>query len=1168
LESSSVIEQLRSLPDARSRLAALSDAELLALRYDWASWRRPAQIAPAWDWVTWLVMAGRGFGKALSIDTPIATVSGWTTMGEIQAGEVVFDERGEQCRVIAAHPVQYGRPCYRVTFSDGASIVADEDHLWLTIDRRTRKAMRRRNGVPSEKPQCQPKHFPRVVTTKQIEETLYDGKEVNHAIPCAMPLQCNDADLTIDPYLLGAWLGDGASAGGAITTADAETVEAFEREGFTLTAYSNSGKADTYSISHPNGIARNQNTGRMETTGEAFCTKLKALNLIKNKHIPEAYMRGSVAQRFALIQGLFDTDGHCDKRTGSSEFCNKNKKLALQVLELALSLGVKAVMYEGRATLNGNDCGPKYRVCFTAHSDVPIFRLERKRKSQPVRGNQAERAYRRYIVSVDRVESVPVRCITVDSPSSLYLAGREMIPTHNTRVGAETVRQWIKDGRSHVNLVAATNYDLRHVMVDGESGILAVCPPDERPLYKPSTSQLIWPNGAVSLLFSAEEPDRLRGPNHDGLWTDEIAAWSRDQDAWDMAMFGLRLGHKPQIVATTTPRPTKMIRTLMADPTTAVTRGTTYDNKSNLAPTFYSQVIKKYEGTRLGRQELLAEVLDDNPGALFKMSDIDGARVAKLPPLGRIVVALDPAVTSSEDSDEWGIIAAGIDGRDPAHFYPLADESGIYTPDEAARVAVRLYHRLSADRIIGEANNGGDMIEALLRHVDPNVSYRKVTASRGKVVRAEPVSALYEQHRVHHHGTLSKLEDELTQWNPQTDDRSPNRLDACLTANSMVLTRRGEIPIKSVQIGDEAMTRRGWRRVLAAQMTQASASTITVEMSDGRKLRGTGNHPVFVQEKGFSRLDSLVCGDMIYAWSRKSFLTEFYTPEIQSLQTSRGAITFPLHAVPEKVTSIVKCGFLQKAKFLADSIFITLTGILSTTSWIISSVFHRKNMQRDMRQNTASSVASTSLPFVRWHLPGTDRNKQKPFIQSLGKNHGKIASETYSLNARGAGANQRASLSDQGNAIARADAKEQKLIASTDMNAVCIAPSVAESSGKTSTGPSRKYAPVFVVRSYASCAAPVYNLEVEGEHEYFANGILVHNCVWALTELSGAGDGMASYARGESKALSDEGVIAPEPGARIRVDGSNRDVCDCGSRVWCDNGGKQVCWKCGAPRPE
>ena len=361
----------------------------------------------------------------------------------------------------------------------------------------------------------------------------------------------------------------------------------------------------------------------------------------------------------------------------------------------------------------------------------------------------------------------------------LIMAGRGY---GKTRVGAEQVRAWVKARHQAPNIIAATADDLRDVCVEGESGILSICPKDERPEYLVSKRRLDWPNGARSLLFTAQEPDRLRGKQHTALWMDELASWQYDQDSYDQAQFGLRIGKHPQSIITTTPRPTKLIRALIADPETFTTRGTTYDNRANLAPSFYSQIIRRYEGTRLGRQELLAEVLDDNPGALFRLSDIDGARVIKLPPLTRIVVAMDPATTSNLDSDEWGIVAAGQDGRDPAHYYVIADESDVYTPDEAAKVAVRLYHRLGADRIVGEANNGGDMIEALIRHQDANASYKKVTASRGKVIRAEPVSALYEQRRVHHHGTFAALEDQATSWNPKTDDDSPDRMDAMVWA--------------------------------------------------------------------------------------------------------------------------------------------------------------------------------------------------------------------------------------------------------------------------------------------------------------------------------------------------------------------------------------------------
>lgn len=366
----------------------------------------------------------------------------------------------------------------------------------------------------------------------------------------------------------------------------------------------------------------------------------------------------------------------------------------------------------------------------------------------------------------------------------LILAGRGF---GKTRVGAETVRMWKQQGYQRINFIAPTADDLRDVMVEGESGILACCHPDERPVYRVSKRRLEWPDGSISLLFSADKPDRLRGKQADKIWADEPASWRYAQDAWDQAMFGLRLGNNPQAVVTTTPRPIKLIRALMADsklPTgsTIVTRGTTYENKANLAPGFYSKIITTYEGTRLGRQELLAEILDDNPGALFHLKLIEGARVRRQPPLTRIVVAIDPAVSSKEDSDETGIIVAAIDGRDPCHVYILEDLSGIYTPDEWAKAAITAFHRWEADRVVGEVNNGGDLVEANLRTQDVNVSYKAVHASRGKAIRAEPVAALYEQGRIHHVGIFSQLEDQQTNWNPKTDTDSPDRMDAMVWA--------------------------------------------------------------------------------------------------------------------------------------------------------------------------------------------------------------------------------------------------------------------------------------------------------------------------------------------------------------------------------------------------
>lgn len=357
----------------------------------------------------------------------------------------------------------------------------------------------------------------------------------------------------------------------------------------------------------------------------------------------------------------------------------------------------------------------------------------------------------------------------------LILAGRGF---GKTRCGAEWVRSSIKHS-PYINLIGATADDARDIMVEGESGILAICPKHERPNYLPSKRRLEWPNGAKSLIFTADEPERLRGKQHSGLWADEIAAWQYPE-AWDQAKFGLRLGNNPQACITTTPKPSKLIKDLIKDPVCIVTRGSTYDNRGNLAPSFFAQIIKTYEGTRLGRQELNAEILDDNPGALWNHKQIDALRVTERPHLKRIVVAIDPAVTSGEDSDETGIVVAGMGADD--HVYVISDLSLIESPDGWARCGVKAYHDNKADRIIAETNNGGDLVEAVIRTVDVNVSYKKVTASRGKMIRAEPIAALYEQGRVHHVGSFDKLEDQMCEYSPISSKKSPDRMDALVWA--------------------------------------------------------------------------------------------------------------------------------------------------------------------------------------------------------------------------------------------------------------------------------------------------------------------------------------------------------------------------------------------------
>ncbi len=369
----------------------------------------------------------------------------------------------------------------------------------------------------------------------------------------------------------------------------------------------------------------------------------------------------------------------------------------------------------------------------------------------------------------------------------LFLAGRG---AGKTRAGAEWIRARVRAGGNRLALIAPTSADARDVMVEGESGIKAVSWEHDRttkgvlvglPDYEPSKRRLTWQNGAIATLFSAEEPERLRGPQHTALWGDELAAWKYMREAWDMAMFGLRAGERPQAMVTTTPKPLSLLRELLADPSTVVSRGTTFDNVAHLADSFLKHVRSKYEGTRLGRQELYAEILEEAEGALWSREMIDAARhQGDAPEMNRVVVAVDPAITAHEDSNETGIIAAGIGVDD--NGYVLKDVSGRYSPGGWAKKAIELYHEVEADRIVAEGNQGGEMVRHTLQTEWKAAPVTIVHAHRGKQARAEPVAALYEQGRVKHVGHFMDLEDQLVNWAPLSGMPSPDRLDALVWA--------------------------------------------------------------------------------------------------------------------------------------------------------------------------------------------------------------------------------------------------------------------------------------------------------------------------------------------------------------------------------------------------
>lgn len=369
----------------------------------------------------------------------------------------------------------------------------------------------------------------------------------------------------------------------------------------------------------------------------------------------------------------------------------------------------------------------------------------------------------------------------------LVLAGRGF---GKTRVGAEWLAwQLIRNPGHRAAIIAPTFADARDTCVEGESGILAVLRRYTMiRRWNRSLGEIVLTNGSQIKLFSGEEPDRLRGPQHHFVWLDEIAAFDYGVEAWDMMTFGLRLGDHPQAVATSTPKPVPLVKNLLKrqDGSVYVTRGSTLDNRDNLAPTFLAELLARYEGTRLGRQELYGELLEDVEGALWTLSRIEEHRIQTAPPLVRVVVAVDPAVT--ETGDETGIIVAGRDSQQ--HGYILADYSMQGRPDAWARQVIDAYDTHEADSVVVEVNQGGELVAQVLRTIRPTLPIREVRASKGKRLRAEPVSALYEQGKVHHVGVFALLEEQMTTWTVD-DAKSPDRLDALVWALTDLIQNPG-----------------------------------------------------------------------------------------------------------------------------------------------------------------------------------------------------------------------------------------------------------------------------------------------------------------------------------------------------------------------------------------
>lgn len=808
----SLAQQIAALdPETREKLLAGIDSDTLL--YDWRFWGRPNQLLPEDDsWHLALLLAGRGYGKGLVLDTPIPTPTGWTTMGELKAGDEVFDEQGRVCRVLIAHDEYVPEKAYRLTFSDGTHLDACDLHQWVTWTHRDKKQYLRhaerdghsRAGYPEDwaswagATSYTDKHGHQIETrpygsgiriTQDIVDTFtHRGERANHSIPLAGALQTPEADLAVDPWVLGMWLGDGSRSTGDFTCASSDSAWLAE----TLMA----------SGCNVSRIRPDENRGWTVGT-KGLKVQLREAGVVDEKHVPDVYLRASESQRLALLQGLMDSDGFCDKR-GSVEFCNTNKGLALAVLELARSLSERPVLAVGRATLNGKDYGEKYRVTWRPSKHVP-FRLPRKiARLSNLPTARVFVSRQRVITSFTEMREgeLPVmRCITVDSPNSMYLAGEGMIPTHNTRAGCEWVREMaMSNPGSRGAIVARTTADARDTLVQGESGILAVHPPSERPEWEPSKRRLVWPNGSTAILYTADAPDQLRGPQQEWALADEVATWSYVPDAsgltaWDNLRVSTRLGKNPKIVAMTTPKRTPFLRELLElvekDDGIILRRGSTMDNAGNLSQGYLDTILGLYEGTSLARQELYGEMLDNVEGTLWQDDLIDPMRVRELPSGLSIVVGVDPSV-SENPRDECGIVVVGSTRErqmHKRHGFVIEDASVHGSPMLWARRVVAMANKYRAP-VVAEVNQGGALVRSAIHGIDPSVRVVDVRAHVGKVLRAEPVVLAYEQRRVHHLGVLPDLESQMLGWVPESSKRSPDRIDALVHALSALLVKQ------------------------------------------------------------------------------------------------------------------------------------------------------------------------------------------------------------------------------------------------------------------------------------------------------------------------------------------------------------------------------------------
>lgn len=706
--------------------------------------------------------------------------------------------------------------------------------------------------------------------------------------------------------------------------------------------------------------------------------------------------------------------------------------------------------------------------------------------------------------SIARPEQLPP---SGDWSTLLIMAGRGF---GKTRCGAEWVaEQAARNPDTEWAVIAPTWRDARKVCFEGDSGLIKSLLPGEFESVNLSDLQLRLTNGSRIYGYSADRPDRLRGSNLSGAWIDELAAMPHADDLLGEALLpALRIGDNPRVFITTTPRPIKVLRELVArtDGTVRVIRGSTWDNAKNLSKRALAELRARYEGTRMGRQELEAELLEDMEGALWGRDILDHTRVDRAPELARIVIGVDPAVTSSEESDYTGIVVCGKSAS--GHLYVLQDATMKGTPVQCMLKVAELYKEWNADRVVGEVNNGGDYIGQVLHTVDPNIPYRPVRASRGKVIRAEPISALWEQDRAHIVGVWPRLEDQMCMLAPDAGpEAKDDAVDACFVAGTPVLTNHGEIPIEDIRPWDTVWTRDGWRPVLHSALTRRDAAVMTVELSNGRRLTGTPNHRVWTGTRGWVTMDALVWGDTVSGW-----ITPSPSPSAASstpaTRTPNSVITASTTSPPAPVrpgvasTSTATCGALRTRENESPhgGTSTTSTRIRSTTTPRTSnSSAHRPTPPRTPGVAPTRS-ARTWIGSVLSRLRGTAVPPGSSGTAPTAPGRGTTGSTSPDPATAAESTTAPPSASNPATAPGPASTASTTVRTATGFGSRAL--SAAPSSGSPSTGRSPRPAAVRVLSvSAETVRRDVYDLMVAGRPEFVAAGIIVHNCVWAAVEL-------------------------------------------------------------------